>query len=562
MKGKISGAEALIRCLQEEGVEVVFGYPGGVVLPLYDALLDSSIRHVLVRHEQGAVHAADGYARVTGKVGVCLATSGPGATNLITGLANAYMDSIPVVALTGQVPVKLLGKDAFQEADLTGITIPITKHNYLVKDVADLPRMIKEAFHIASTGRPGPVLVDIPKDVLLSRISFSYPKTIGLIGYRPTYNGHPAQIARAAEAINASRRPALLIGGGVIASGACDLVVELSERADIPVVATMMGLGAIAGDHPNFFGMLGMHGTVAANRAVHNCDLLVALGTRFDDRATGKIEHFAPEAKVIHIDIDPAEISKNVEADIPIVGDAGRVLRDLLPRVKSNRHREWMGQIRHWNEAHPLGYEAPESRPRPQQVVEEVWKRLGPEAIVTTDVGQHQMWTAQYYRFRHPRTLVSSGGLGTMGFGLPSAVGAQFGAPDRTVVVMSGDGSFQMCLQEMATLAENNLPVKIVLFNNGFLGMVRQWQEIFHDNRYSQVQFKKNPDFCLLAKAYGIDSFRVERADQLGPILDQALAIQGPALIDVHVQEEENVFPMVPPGESVEKMILGKTREA
>ncbi len=558
---RISGAEAVVRCLQAEGVNVVFGYPGGAILPLYDALHSADIRHILCRHEQGAVHAADGYARATGKVGVCIATSGPGATNLITGIANAYMDSIPVVAITGQVPVNLLGSDAFQEADLTGITMPITKHNYLVKDVADVPRILKEAFHIARTGRPGPVLIDLPKDVLTDRVAFDYPEKVDIPGYRPNLNGHPTQIAKAAAAINQAEQPVLFAGGGAISSGAAPLIRELAEKANLPVVTSLMGLGVLPADHPSSLGMVGMHGRVAANRAVNEADLLIALGVRFAERVTGPTRSFARKARIIHVDIDPAEIGKNVEVHIPIVGDLPRILQELLPGVRSASHGPWWEKILGWRDAYPLpaGDPGPDGAGplRPQYVLRQLNARLGEEAIITTDVGQHQMWTALYYQFRRPRSLLSSSGLGTMGYGLPASLGAQVGLPDRTVCLISGDGSFQMTQQELATLVEAQAPVKIILLDNGYLGLVRQLQEFFYQNRYTAVRFQHNPDFILLAQAYGVSALRVTTPAEVGPALDRALTSPGPWLLDFVIEEEANVFPMIPPGEPAEKVILG-----
>lgn len=566
---RMTGAQALIRCLQEEGVDVIFGYPGGAVLPIYDALYDSSLRHVLTRHEQGAVHAADGYARATGRTGVCLATSGPGATNLITGLATSYMDSTPVVALTGQVAVSMLGRDAFQEADLTGITIPVTKHNYLVKDPESIPRVIKEAFHIASTGRRGPVLVDLPKDVLNGTLTFQYPDRVDLRGYKPTYHGHPTQIARAAQALNQAEKPLILVGGGVIASGAADLCLGLAEAAGAPVVSTMMGLGGFPGKHTLFLGMMGMHGTVAANRALSEADLVLALGVRFDDRATGRADRFAPKAKVVHVDIDPAEIGKNVRVDIPIVGDLRNVLTELVPQISAADLNQWMYQIDTWRDSKSAKNTAPdgqapaedhvasEDRVQPQEVIKALRSVLGDEDVVVTDVGQHQMFTAQHYRFNRPRTLISSGGLGAMGFGLPASIGAQMAAPDRTVFLVTGDGSFQMNLQELATVVEQRLPVKIAIFNNGYLGMVRQWQDLFHQKRYSSVKLPAIPDFVKLAEAYGIPAVRVESGGAVRDALAWAKEHSGSALIDFRMPHEDNVFPMVPPGQPVEKMIVG-----
>ncbi|MHB8926840.1 MAG: biosynthetic-type acetolactate synthase large subunit [Bacillota bacterium] len=553
---KMTGAQALFRSLAEEGVDVVFGYPGGQVLAIYDALPSFPIRHVLVRHEQGAVHAADGYARATGKTGVCLATSGPGATNLVTGLATAYMDSTPVVAITGQVPTDILGRDGFQEADLTGITMPITKHNYLVKDPAELPRVIKEAFHIASTGRPGPVLVDIPKDVQVGKLSFKYPAEVDLPGYKPTYNGHPSQIAQAARALGEARRPVIIAGGGVIASGAAPVLLELAEALQVPVACTLLGLGGFPPSHSLSLGLLGMHGTYHANRAVNQCDVLLAVGTRFSDRVTGPTERFAPQAKVIHIDIDPAEIGKNVAAAIPVVGDANRVLPVVLEKVSGFKPQtgEWLAQIQGWRvrEQAPKG-----SSLNPAAVIRAVAAAAGEDAVVVTDVGQHQMWAAQHWPLSRPRTFLSSGGLGTMGFGLPAAIGAKIGQPDRPVVLITGDGSFQMNVQELGTLTAEGLPLKVFLFNNGSLGMVRQWQELFHAGRLSQVALGRRPDFLMLARAYGIDGLRVSQPSELGKTVKEALETPGPCLVECVIDPSEKVYPMVPPGMATTEMLTG-----
>lgn len=550
---KISGAEILLECLQKEGVDVIFGYPGGQVIPVYDALYDSKIRHILVRHEQGAVHAADGYARSTGKTGVCLATSGPGATNLVTGIANAYMDSVPMVAITGQVPTTLLGSDSFQEADITGITIPITKHNYLIRDVKDLPRVIKEAFHIAGTGRPGPVLVDFAKDMQVAKHKLEYPETVDLPGYKPNYVGNARQIKEAADAILAAERPLLYVGGGIIASGAEPELAKLAELLEIPVTATLMGMTAFPLAHRLFLGMLGMHGTAAANFAVCETDLLIAVGVRFDDRVTGKIEAFAPHAKIIHIDIDPAEIGKNVRYDIPIVGDAKGVLEMLLERVTPVKNPKWLEQIDEWKANYPLKYE--KTGLKPQMVIEAISEITKGEAIICTEVGQHQMWTAHFYRFTRPRSFVTSGGLGTMGFGFPASIGAQVGNPERLVIDIAGDGSFQMNIQELGTAVANNIPVKVVIINNFYLGMVRQWQELFFNKRYSSTIMDHNPDFVKIAEAYGAKGYRISEAQNLYDTLQEAFAAPGPVVIDCRVDREENVFPMVPAGGSIGRMI-------
>ena len=566
----MTGAEALIKSLQAEGVDVVFGYPGGAVLTIYDALYRSSLRHILTRHEQAAAHGADAYARVTGKPGVCIATSGPGATNLVTGLATAYMDSVPVVAITGQVATFLVGKDAFQEADITGITMPITKHNYLVKDVQELPRIIKEAFHVATTGRPGPVLIDIPRDVANAEFFYSHPEEVHLATYKPTYVGHAKQIGAAVAAIDESQRPLLYVGGGAVAAGAQDEILHLAEKADIPVTMTLMGLGAFPGEHALSLGMLGMHGTAYANFAVNQCDLLIAVGARFDDRVTGVIQRFAPHARVIHVDIDPAEIGKNVQVDIPIVGDARNVLQELVRRVGQRKHPHWVGQIDTWKAQYPLGFEVSmspktmdsmeateemEERVHPQAVIGTLYALTGGKAVVTTDVGQHQMWTAQYFRFANTRQLVTSGGLGTMGFGLPAALGAQIGRPDELVICIAGDGSIQMNIQELATIVQEGLPVKVFILNNQCLGMVRQWQELFYDKRYSHTSLHCSPDFVKLAEAYGIKGMRITTAREMPAVLESALQHPGPVVVDCWVRVDENVFPMVPAGKGLDEML-------
>ncbi len=554
---EMRGAEILIECLKAERVEVVFGYPGGAVLPIYDVLYDADIRHILVRHEQGAAHAADGYARATGRPGVCIATSGPGATNLVTGLATAYMDSVPVVAITGQVATSMIGRDSFQEADITGITMPITKHNYLVKSTTDLARAIKEAFHIATTGRPGPVLIDLPKNVSILTAEFAYPETVDLPGYKPTYEGHAKQVKELVRAIEASQRPVLCVGGGVVSSGASGALREVAEMQEIPVATTLMGLSAFPTAHRLSLGMLGMHGTGYANLAVTECDLLIAVGARFDDRVTGKIETFAPAATVAHIDIDPAEIGKNVRFDIPIVGDARKVLEVLVSQLETKTRPGWLAQIQAFKDEWPLTYTKAGDGISPQYVIEQISDLTDGEAIITTEVGQNQMWTAQYYRFKRPRSFITSGGLGTMGFGFPAAIGAQIGQPDRLVIDIAGDGSFQMNIQELATAVQHELPVKIAILNNGYLGMVRQWQEMFHNRRYSATVLGRNPNFVAIAEAYGAKGFRVESEEQVRPVLDQALAEPGPVVMDFAVSGEANVFPMVPPNESISKMVRG-----
>lgn len=553
---RMTGARAFIECLYREGVDTIFGYPGGVLLPIYDELYSSNIRHILVRHEQAAAHAAEGYARATGKTGVCLATSGPGATNLVTGIANAYMDSIPMVAFTGQVPSSLIGNDAFQEANITGITMPITKHNYLVQDVRELPRIIKEAFHIASTGRPGPVLVDLPKDITTDMIDFHYPEKVELRGYSPTYQGNLQQIKKAATEIERSSNPVIYAGGGVISSGAATELKKLAEKIQAPVTTTLTGMGGFPGDHPLFMGMPGMHGTKYANYAIQEADLLIAVGVRFDDRVTGKIKSFASNAKIIHIDIDPAEISKNVKVDIPIVGDAKWILSHLLKHTGKAQSEEWLKKIAGWKELYPLHYleAACKDDIKPQYIIEQI-NEVCPDAIIVTEVGQHQMWAAQYFKYTEPRTFISSGGLGTMGYGFPAAIGAKVARPDKVVIDVSGDGSFQMNSQEMATIVQNNIPVIIAIFNNGFLGMVRQWQEIFYGRRYSSTCIRDSVDFVKLAEAYGALGIRVTKCSEVRPALEKAIASGRPTLIDFIVECEENVSPMVPAGAAINEIL-------
>jgi len=563
-----SGAQILIDSLVREGVEVVFGYPGGVLLGIFDVLFDSEINFVLTRHEQGAAHMADGYARSTGKVGVCLATSGPGATNLVTGIATAYMDSIPMVALTGQVPTAMIGGDAFQEADIVGITRPVTKHSYLVKDVRDLARTIKEAFHIASTGRPGPVLIDLPKDVMAAMGEYVEPNGLELQGYKPVTEGNPKQIERALREIEKAAKPLIYAGGGVILSGGADELKTLAESQHIPVTTTLLGLGGFPAGHPLYLGMLGMHGTYAANMAVSDCDLLIAIGARFDDRVTGKLEGFAPNAVKIHIDIDPSAISKNVVVHTPIVGDVKRVLTELNKRQKplEPSHRaareKWVAEVHHWQEEHPLSYEHSDKVIKPQFVVEKIYAVTKGEAIICTEVGQNQMWAAQFYGFKRPRSFLSSGGLGTMGYGFPAAIGAQMGNPGAVVFDIAGDGSFQMNIQELATAVQNCLPVKVAILNNHFLGMVRQWQEFFFNKRYSHTCLQVEPDFKKVAEAYGAAGFRVEDPAEVEPTLREAIAYPGPCVIDFQVDREENVYPMVPAGETLRNMILGPDKKS
>lgn len=553
----MKGAQILLECLKREGVEVIFGYPGGQILPTFDVLYDSNIRFILTRHEQGAVHAADGYARATGKVGVCMATSGPGATNLVTGIANAYMDSIPLVAITGQVKTTLIGNDAFQEADVTGITRPITKHNYLVKDVKDLARIIREAFHIASTGRPGPVLIDLPSDVQNAETEFVWQEKVNLRGYNPTYFGHPGQIKKAVKAIGQAKKPLLYIGGGVISSGASYLVKELAERIQAPVTWTLMGVGAFPAEHPLSLGMLGMHGTAYANLSIQQADLIIAIGARFDDRVTGRLDAFAPSAKIIHIDIDPSSISKNVKVEIPIVGDAKNVLGQLLQEIeKTPDTSAWLKEVENLKKKYPMFYKEKGSRLMPQFVVEEIWRLTKGKAIITTEVGQNQMWAAQWYKFDLPRTFISSGGLGTMGFGFPAAMGAKVGCPEKIVFDIAGDGSIQMNIQELATCVCNDIHVKVAILNNGYLGMVRQWQELFYKKRYSHTCIK-GPDYVKLAESYGAYGMRIEKKEDVRPALEKAIEIDNVVLLDFIVEPEANVFPMVPAGEALHRMIEG-----
>jgi acetolactate synthase-1/2/3 large subunit len=562
---KKTGAEIFIETLLKEKVDTIFGLPGGAVLPIYDALFDAPIKHILVRHEQGAVHMADGYARSTGKVGVSLVTSGPGATNTVTGLATAYMDSIPVVVFSGQVPTPLIGNDAFQEADIVGITRPCTKHNYLVKDVNHLARIIKEAFHIASTGRPGPVLVDIPKDVQNNIADSTIPEKVIMRSYNPTYKGHAKQVGKAIELILKSKRPLIYAGGGVILSGGAKRLTTFAEKLGIPVGMTLMGLGGFPGTHPLSLGMLGMHGTYRANMAISHCDVLISIGPRFDDRVTGKIDEFAPYAKIIHVDIDPTSISKNVNVDIPIVGDVNDVLGDLLQCLAKEKKlasyrkslQGWYQQIDTWKEKHKLDYVQKEKgKIKPQHVVQKLYEITKGDAIITTEVGQHQMWAAQYYLFDKPRTFLTSGGLGTMGYGLPAAIGAQLAHPRKTVIDIAGDGSIQMNIQELATAVQYKLPVKVAILNNNFLGMVRQWQGLFFDKRYSASCMQVLPDFVKVAESYGAVGFRAKKASEVVPVIKEALAVNKPVLMDFEVSREEDVYPMVPAGAAVSEMLL------
>ncbi|HEX8960020.1 MAG TPA: biosynthetic-type acetolactate synthase large subunit [Geobacteraceae bacterium] len=563
---KLNGARILLECLKLEGVDTVFGYPGGTVINLYDELFSfKEIRHILPRHEQAGVHAADGYARATGKVGVAIATSGPGATNTVTGIATAYMDSIPLVIITGQVPTALIGNDAFQEVDIVGITRPCTKHNFLVKDVKDLAAIVKKAFYIARSGRPGPVLIDLPKDVQIATTEFKYPDTVDIRGYKPTIEGHPKQVEKAVAMMLAAKKPVIYVGGGVVLGNAAGELTELARRLGAPVTTTLMGLGSFPEDDPLSLGLLGMHGTYYANMAVTNADLLVAVGARFDDRVTGKIATFAPQAKIIHLDVDPTSIKKNVRVDLPIVGDVKGVLARMLKVLEEQGDKvadfrqaaaEWLTEIDGWKVKHPLTYKQAASIIKPQYVIEKLRELSDDDAIIATDVGQHQMWTAQFFTFTRPRTLLSSGGLGTMGYGLPAAMGAQAAYPKRQVIVVCGDGGFQMNLQELATLVQNRLPVKIVILNNNFLGMVRQWQELFFDKRYSQTCLELPIDFVKLAEAFGAKGFRATKPEEVEGVIKEGFGTTGPVIMEFKIAREEKVLPMVPAGASLNEMVL------
>jgi acetolactate synthase-1/2/3 large subunit len=564
---QISGAQAIVKCLLEENVSTIFGYPGGAVIDLYDELMNSpELTHILVRHEQAAVHAADGYARVSGEVGVALLTSGPGATNGVTGIATAYMDSIPIVILTGQVPTPLIGNDAFQEVDIVGITRPCTKHNYLVNSTDELVEVMREAFHVARTGRPGPVLVDLPKDIIKAGIDFTERKPIKMESYQPNYEPHMGQVDKACRLIMEAHKPVLYVGGGVILSDAAPELTELAIKLDIPVTMTLMGLGAFPGHHKQSMGMLGMHGTYTANMAVAECDLLISVGARFDDRVTGQLETFATNAKIIHVDIDPTSISKNVKVDVPIVADCKKTLtamnnwfnnqQDISVESEKDKHKPWSDQISQWQALHPLGYRDEGDLIKPQYVVEMLDKLTNGEAIISTEVGQHQMWAAQFYRFSDPRRFLTSGGLGTMGYGFPAAIGAKLAMPDKICIDIAGDASIQMNIQELATARQYNIPVKIAILNNQFLGMVRQWQELFYEKRYASTTMDIAPDFVELARAYGAVGLRATKKSEVEDVIKEALAVDNTVLMDFKISREEGVFPMVPAGKSNTEMLL------
>ncbi|KAB2926260.1 MAG: biosynthetic-type acetolactate synthase large subunit [Candidatus Contendobacter sp.] len=566
----ITGAEILVRCLKEEGVEYLFGYPGGAVLHIYDALyVQDDIKHILVRHEQAALHAADGYSRACGKPGVALVTSGPGLTNAVTGIANAYMDSIPLVVFSGQVPTALIGNDAFQEVDAVGITRPCVKHNFLVRDIKNLAETIKKAFYIATTGRPGPVLIDLPKDVTIAKAEYHYPKKVKLRSYSPTVKGHAGQIRKAVDMILSAKRPMIYTGGGVILSDGSPELVELTQLLGYPITQTLMGLGAYPATDSQFVGMLGMHGTYEANMAMHECDVLIAIGARFDDRVTGKIDKFCPTAKIVHVDIDPSSISKNVQVDIPIVGSVPNVLRAMINVIRDEKLKpdaealtRWWRQIDEWRALKSLSYRQSSEVIKPQFVIQKLYQVTGGQAIITSDVGQHQMWAAQYYHFDRPRQWINSGGLGTMGFGLPAAMGAKFAFPDQDVVCVTGDGSIQMMLQELATMKQYHTPVKIVNLNNGYLGMVRQWQEFFYQKRYCMTYFEALPDFVMLAEAYGHVGMRIEKPGDVEGALREAFALKDRTVfLDFLTDQTENVFPMIPSGGGQNEMLLAERDE-
>lgn len=561
---ELTGAQILLESLKKEGVDVLFGYPGGAVLDIYDELpRHLELKHILVRHEQGAVHAADGYARASGKVGVCLVTSGPGATNTVTGIATAYCDSIPLVVLTGQVPTKLIGNDAFQEVDIVGITRPCTKHNFLVKDIRKLAKTIRQAFYLARSGRPGPVLVDLPKDVMQAHAEFVWPEDIYMRSYNPTYKPNLNQLRRAMEVLAQARRPLILAGGGVIMADAATVLGELAHELHVPVACTLMGLGGFPATDALWLGMVGMHGSYAANMAINNADVLLCVGARFDDRVTGKISAFASHARIIHIDIDPTSIRKNVEVHVPVVGDCRQALSGMLEIARSKmanvdwagEHAVWLQTAEQWKESKPLCYH-PNDHIKPQHVIEELYQLTKGEAIVTTEVGQNQMWAAQFYSFTRPRTLLTSGGLGTMGYGFPAAIGAQCAFPDKKVIAVAGDGSIQMNIQELATVVQYRLPIKVIILNNRYLGMVRQWQELFYNHNYSFTNMEAQPDFVRLAEAYGAEGYRITDPAQLHAVLETALNSPNPAFVDISVEREENVYPMVPAGAALDEMLL------
>ena len=561
---ELTGAQILLESLKKEGVDVLFGYPGGAVIDIYDELpRHPELKHVLVRHEQGAVHAADGYARASGKVGCCLVTSGPGATNTVTGIATAYCDSIPLVVFTGQVPTQLIGNDAFQEVAIVGITRPCTKHNFLVKDVRNLAKTIRQAFYLARSGRPGPVLVDLPKDIMQARTEFVWPEDIFMRSYNPTYKPNLNQLRRTAEELAKARKPIILAGGGVIMANASEVLCELAHELNIPVATTLIGLGAFPANGDLWLGMVGMHGTYAANMSINHADLLVCVGARFDDRVTGRLQDFASHARIVHIDIDPTSIRKNVEVDVPVVGDCRQALEGILEicRAKmadtdwSGMHADWLQTVHEWKANHPLAYNK-NGHIKPQQVIETLYSITKGDAIIATEVGQNQMWAAQFYTFTKPRTLLTSGGLGTMGYGFPAAIGAQFAFPDKLVINVAGDGSIQMNIQELATVVQNKIPVKVVILNNGHLGMVRQWQELFYNRNYSHTNMEAQPDFVKLAEAYGAEGYRISKPEELEDVLRKALTSPNPAFIDVMVEREENVYPMVPAGAALDEMLL------
>ncbi|MSN24430.1 MAG: biosynthetic-type acetolactate synthase large subunit [Geobacter sp.] len=563
---KMNGARIMLECLKKEGVDTVFGYPGGTVINIYDELFSfKEIRHILPRHEQAGTHAADGYARATGKVGVAIATSGPGATNTVTAIATAYMDSIPMVIVTGQVPTALIGNDAFQEVDIIGITRPCTKHSFLIRDVKDIATIMKKAFYIARTGRPGPVLVDFPKDIQVAMGEFSYPDSVDIRSYKPTVEGHPRQVEKACKMIMESRRPVLYVGGGVVLGDAAEQLTTLARNLGIPVTTTLMGLGSFPGDDQLSLGMLGMHGAYCANMAMTHSDLIIAVGSRFDDRVTGKLATFAPNAKIIHVDVDPTSIKKNVRVDLPIVGDVKDVLAQMIKVTDKEKVKVadfvaslsmWHEEISEWKGKHPISYKSSASIIKPQFVIQKLRELSDDDAIISTDVGQHQMWTAQFFQFNRPRTLLTSGGLGTMGYGLPAAMGAQAAYPGRQVITICGDGGVQMNIQEMATLVQNKLPVKIIILNNNFLGMVRQWQELFFDKRYSQTCMELPIDYIKLADAYGAKGFLATKPEEVESVIQQGFAVDGPVIMEFKIAREEKVLPMVPAGASLNEMVL------